>query len=57
MYWVESAQAKQILAEDGYQEHDDVYMKVMNICLDDNYRRAFLDLTTKEDRLKWLQVS
>jgi hypothetical protein len=46
MYQVESAQAKQILAEDGYQEHDDVYMQVMNLCLDDNHRCAFLDLTT-----------
>jgi major membrane immunogen (membrane-anchored lipoprotein) len=32
-------------------------MQVMNLCLDDNRWRDFLDLTTKEGRLKWVQVS
>lgn len=43
--------------EDGYKEADDVFMQIMNLTLDDKRRRAFLELSTKEGRLKWVQVS
>lgn len=54
---MEQDQVKQILMEDGYKEANDVFMQVMNLTLDDKRRRAFLELSTKEGRLKWVQVS
>jgi cupin superfamily acireductone dioxygenase involved in methionine salvage len=53
-YRVEQDQVKQILWEDGYKDDDDVFMQAMNLTLDDKRCRAFLELSTKEGRLKWM---
>jgi hypothetical protein len=57
MYREEMAQVKQILAEDGIEENDEVFMKVVNLCYDETRHQSFLDLNTKEGRLKWVEVS
>jgi len=56
-YREEMAQVKQILAADGIEENDEVFMKVVNLCYDETRHQSFLDLNTKEGRLKWVEVS
>jgi hypothetical protein len=57
VYLEEIAQVKEILVADGYIENDLVYMQVLNLCLNKNRRRAFLDLKSKEGQLNWMKVS
>jgi hypothetical protein len=57
VYLEEIAQVKEILAADGYIENDLVYMQVLNLCLNKNCHRAFLNLKCKEGRLNWVKVS
>ena len=56
-YAEELAQVHQILLQDGYNETDVVFMQTLNLCNNRLYRRAFLNMKTKEGRLNWINVT
>ena len=53
----ELAQVHEILLQDGCSETDVVFMQTLNLCNNRLYRRAFLNMKTKEGRLNWINVT